>query len=195
MKDSVAPADFSARDPFAGVDRLFVERWSPRSYRREPIPEQDLKAIMDAARFSPSSYNEQPWLFITCTEQSHDRFVELLVEVNRQWAANAPVIGFVLARRDFTGRERANRHAVFDSGAAWMALTLQARLLGYHTHGMAGIDYEAVATTFDLDPTVYEVICGFTIGRRDGPEKLPETLAAREQPSPRRPLDEIWQQR
>lgn len=195
MNDSLAPADFSARDAAASVDRLFVERWSPRSYRRDPIPEQDLKTIIDAARFSPSCYNDQPWLFITCTEQSHDRFAELLIEANQKWAANAPVIGFLVARKHFSGGDRPNHHARFDCGAAWLAMTLQARMLGYYTHGMAGIHYDAVAEAFDLDAAEYDVVCGFTIGHRDAPEKLPEKTAAKEHPSPRRPLGEIWQQR
>ncbi|NNL56862.1 MAG: nitroreductase, partial [Pseudomonadales bacterium] len=124
------PVDFSVRDAAAGVNNLFVQRWSPRAYLPTLIPEHDLHTIFDAARWSPSCYNEQPWQFISSTPATHAQFLRLLVEANQQWAKHAPVLGFVIANKYFARNGKPNVHALFDAGAAWMAVNLQASLLG-----------------------------------------------------------------
>lgn len=85
-----------------------------------------------------------------------------------------------------------NRYSAFDTGAAWMAMSLQARLLGLYTHGMGGINHEAVYKAFDIDPQETEVICGFALGALGDPQQLPECFRDNEKPSPRRPLQDIW---
>ena len=179
--------DFTARDASDGVAPIFVQRWSPRAYRDEPIPERDLCTIMDAARWSPSCYNEQPWLFITSTPATHQQFVGLLVEANQRWAKSAPVIGFALAAKNFSHNGKANAHAAFDTGAAWMAIALQASMLGYYAHGMGGIEYEAVYQQLGIDAETYQLICGFALGRVD--------TTADEQITTRKSLQDIWQPR
>lgn len=186
--------NFDQRDPAPGVDPLFVERWSPRALRKADIPETDLRAIFDAARWSPSCYNEQPWRFVTSTPASFAVFLDLLVEANQAWARNAAVLGFLFADRKFARNGSANDLAVFDSGAAWMAMTLQARKLGLYTHGMAGIAWDRAHAALGMDPERYALCAGFAIGVLDRPDALPEPARAMEQPSPRRPLAEIWRQ-
>ncbi|MGB5325916.1 MAG: nitroreductase family protein [Pseudomonadales bacterium] len=178
--------DFSARQAAAGVDRLFVERWSPRAYLPEDVSEADQAVIFDAARWSPSCFNEQPWRFVTCTKTSHADFLACLVEANQQWAASAPVLGFVLARLQFLRNGKANHHAVFDTGAAWLAVNLQAQRLGYQAHGMAGVDFDAAARLLQVDTRRERVICAFTLGVPD--------LAAKETITERKALTEAWQQ-
>ena len=119
------------------ADKVFIERWSPRSFVSDTIPELDLKKIIDAARWSPSTINEQPWLFFTASREASkfQEFVKCLNEGNKVWAKHSSVIGFVIARRFFKNKPKENSLADFDCGAAWMALTIQARLLGYYTHG------------------------------------------------------------
>ncbi|MDD5708685.1 MAG: nitroreductase family protein, partial [Kiritimatiellae bacterium] len=120
---------------------MFVDRWSPRAYLPEPIPEHQIRMLFEAARWAPSCFNEQPWLFVYATsEADRSRFAAALVEKNRAWAGIAPLLIFVLARRNFRQSGKQNRHAAFDSGAAWMSLALQARKLGLYAHGMAGFD-------------------------------------------------------
>jgi nitroreductase len=109
------------------------------------------------------------------------------------------LIGFILAENKFYGMaaqmlgERAdNRYALFDTGAAWMAMTLQARMLGLYTHGMGGINHEAVYQAFDIDPQETDVVCGFALGALGEPQQLPERLRDNEKPSPRRALKDIW---
>ena len=136
---------FENRHPTHGADRFFIERWSPRAYSSEPIDEPTLTTLMDAARWSPSCFNDQPWRFYTSTPQTRDAYLGLLLEGNQVWAATAPVIGFLCAQKRFSATGEPNGYNAFDAGAAWMAMTMQARLLGLYTHGMGGIDKAAVA--------------------------------------------------
>lgn len=180
-----------SRTPEAEVDALFVERWSPRAFDPSPIDEATLNTLFEAARWAPSCFNEQPWLFLyAATEAERDRFCGLLAEANQVWAKRAPVLAFALARKHFTRNGKPNRHAMFDTGAAWMSLTLQARMLGLYTHGMAGIDVDAIRAELGV-PDDYEVVCGIAIGRIGDPATLPEEKREMEQPNSRKPLAEV----
>lgn len=184
--------DFGDRKPEPLTDKLFSERWSPRSFKKAPIPEVALEAIFDAARWSPSSFNEQPWQFITTTDQHFKLFLSLLVDANQVWAQHASLLGFIVARRNFTYNDKNNSTASFDCGAAWMAMTLQAKLFGLFTHAMVGIKYDAAYTALDINPDTHQVICGFALGALDSAGNLPEGLRDKEKPSPRRALKDIW---
>lgn len=174
---------FQGRQSLEGVDEMFVQRWSPRQYSDAPVPERDLSIMLEAARWSPSAYNEQPWRFFTSTPESREKFLGLLVDANQKWAASAPVIGFLVASTHFSRNDKVNPHAEFDSGSAWMAFNLQASLLGYKAHGMAGIHYDQVCEFLGLDPATHRVICGFTLGVS---AELPDSLTER------KPLEEVW---
>ncbi len=191
MYPSPYQPDFSKRDPYPGVDPMFPTRWSPRALVKTAIAEEDLLRIFDAARWAPSSYNEQPWRFLVSTTETFDTFLGLLVEANQKWAQNASVLGFVVAKRHFTHNDKPNDCAVFDCGSAWMSMTFQARLLGLYTHGMAGIKKDAIYTTFGIDRERFEVVAGFAIGVLDARETLPKPYIDWEVPSPRKPLAEI----
>ena len=179
------------RVPSAQVDPLFVNRWSPRSFAAEPLSDAEIASLFEGARWSPSSFNGQPWLFLYETD-GPDRplFDSVLMPRNRAWASKAPLVGFIFANtRTPDGREP--RTAQFDTGAAWMALALQARLLGIYTHAMAGIDRDAAHEKLGVDAQHYTVMCGFAAGRIGPRDALPPELQQREQPSDRKPLSEI----
>jgi nitroreductase len=186
--------DFSHRDPAAGVDEFFSHRWSPRSFRKVAIPAATLTAIIDAARWSPSCFNEQPWLILTsATAEDFALYLSLLNEKNQEWAVNASVLGFMAARRHFDHNGKANRWAAFDTGSAWMALTMQARKFGLYTHGMGGIKFEEIYPQLGIPAAEFEVICGFAIGAIDRPERLPsEEFREMEVPSGRQALAAMW---
>jgi len=186
---SSAP-DFSLRDPEEGVNELFHQRWSPRTFKSMPIPKENLRMIFDAARWTPSCYNEQPWLFITSTEKTHHIFANLLLEGNQTWAKSAPVIGFVIANRHFQRNGKENGFFEFDSGAAWMSLTMQARKLGLYTHGMGGVKFDEVYTALNIDVNQKQVLCAFALGELEEAENAEERVTA----SPRKPLADIWQE-
>lgn len=185
--------DYGQRDPLQNVDTLFPQRWSPRSFKKVDIPDEVITAIMEAARWSPSCFNEQPWRIITSTGPADfPKFLDLLTEGNQKWAKNASLLGFIVAKKQFSHNESPNSLAQFDCGATWLALTLQARLYGLYTHGMGGIHKAQIYDAFNIPQDEYEVIAGFALGVLDAPDKLPESLQEREIPSARKSLGEIW---
>ncbi len=186
--------DFSRRDPAHEVEEFLWQRWSPRSFKKMEIPTETLNAIFDAARWSTSCFNEQPWLIMTSsTPEEFELYHSLLTEKNQVWAINASLLGFMAARRTFSHNGKPNRWAAFDTGSAWMCLTLQARRFGLYTHGMGGIKLAEVYRELAIPEEQYEVICGFALGAIDQPARLPtEDLREREVPSERKPLAEIW---
>lgn len=189
--------NFANRSPKSHVNDLFVKRWSPRSFKKTKFSATTLSTIIDAARWSPSCFNEQPWLFVTATQvdkEDYSQFLNLLNDKNQTWAKNASVLGFIFARRNFSHNDKANDWSVFDCGSAWMAMTLQARMLGLYTHGMAGIEKQETYRTLNISENDYEIICGFALGVIDTPEKLSDEFQEKEVPSERKPLSKIWQQ-
>ena len=178
------------------VDRLFIDRWSPRSFSPEPLSEDEINTLFEAARWAPSSGNSQPWHFYYATEgPGRKLFNSMLNESNRRWAPNAPRMMYVVARTVAEdGRVRGT--ASFDTGAAWMSLALQARLMGLYAHAMGGIQRDRVYEVLGLSKNHFDVVCGVAVGRHAGTGQLPEDLQERERPSARNPIDKIasnWQ--
>lgn len=188
------PPDFGNRGPRPGVAPEFPHRWSPRSFVKTSLPPEELAILVEAARWAPSAYNEQPWRILTSTDDSFPTFLGLLAAPNQKWAKNAAVLGFMLAKQTFSHNGKPNAWAVYDCGSAWMSLTLQARKLGLYTHGMAGIDKAGIAGTFGVDTKEFEVVAGFAIGLLNLRERLEKPFLDWETPSARKPLDEIWKQ-
>jgi nitroreductase len=180
------------RVPEVNIDSMFLDRWSPRAFLPEPLHPDEIRALFEAARWAPSASNDQPWLFVYAVgEEDRRRFAATLVEWNQRWAPSAPLLGYVLARRNLAGKSSPNATALFDAGAAWMSLSLQAHKLGLHAHGMGGFDKEKAITALGVPADRYEVIAAFVVGRRGEPASLPEDLRERELPSLRKPLAEV----
>lgn len=184
------------RDPGHPIDPLFVQRWSPRAFDAQPMPEGDLLTLMEAARWAPSAFNHQPWRFLySLRGDAHwADFTGLLDEFNATWAWRASALVVVLSDMLMPGREPgrlvpAPTHS-FDAGAAWAQLALQATRLGYHTHGMAGIDFDKARTVLRVPPR-FRVEIAVAVGRQADPAVLPEALRPHEQPSRRHPLHDI----
>lgn len=176
------------------VDRLFLERWSPRAFDGSGVAQHDLDTILDAARWAPSAFNYQPWRFLYAHRDSPDwaRFLGLLLPFNAAWAARAGVLLFILSDRLIeTGGSSppapSHSHS-FDAGAAWALLALQATQLGYHSHGMSGIDLEKARQELEV-PDRFRIEAAVALGRRAEKDILPENLQAREAPSERHDLD------
>lgn len=178
------------------VDPLFIERWSPRSFDGKALSEQQLLTILEAASWAPSAYNAQPWRFVYALKGTpeFDRLLEPLVEFNQSWARNAGALVFIVSRTHFDPKDGAEAQPIyshsFDAGAAWGHLAIQAHLLGLHTHGMTGLDFDRAREVLEL-PKGYRVEAAVAIGTRADAERLPEPLRAREEPSTRRPISEI----
>ena len=180
------------RIPENEVDALFTDRWSPRSFVDEPLSESQIAALFEAARWAPSCFNDQPWHFrYAVSVEDRKIFGEALVEKNREWAQHAPLLLFVLARKNFGASGKPNRHATFDAGAAWMSLALQARSLGLYAHGMAGFSVDKAAEVMNVSLDEYDIMAAVAVGRRDEPEKLSEDMAKAEKPNGRKPFSEV----
>ena len=193
MPQAPYTVDFSARED-ALADQDFVQRWSPRAFDGSALPQDTLQTIFDAARWSPSAFNGQPWrIFSSQADRSDfERFLKLLIERNQQWAQNASVLGFMIAKKHFEGGGKENRCHQFDCGFAWAAMTFQANRLGLYTHGMAGIQLEKIYDEFGIDREKYLVIAGFAIGKLTLPDTLPASFQAKEKPSPRKALRDVY---
>ncbi len=178
------------------IHQLFLDRWSPRAFTGEAIPQSVLFTLFEAARWAPSSYNSQPWRFLYATrDNAHwDKFLGLLNEFNQSWAKTGSAIVFVVSETTMVvpGRDsRVPSHShSFDAGAAWGSLALQASLLDWHAHGMVGIELDRIRTELNV-PDDHRIEAGIVIGKLGPKTLLPEALQAREFPSPRKPVAEI----
>lgn len=176
----------------ASVDPMFIERWSPRAFDPSPLSEETVKTLFEAAKWAPSCANEQPWLFLyAVTKKDLSLFLDLLVDGNKIWAKNAPMLIFLFARRNNASDGKPNNWAKFDCGAAWMSLTMQARKLGLYTHGMAGIHMDKVCGALGVPESEYDPVCAIAVGRYGDKDALPEKLKARETPNERKPLSAV----
>lgn len=125
------------------IDRIFVDRWSPRAMSGAEIPEHELLTLFEAARWAPSSYNAQPWRMLYARRASPQWpvFLDLLADMNKAWARHAAALVLFVSRKvnDKTGQPSITHS--FDTGAAWGFFALQGFLKGYAVHGMQGFDY------------------------------------------------------
>jgi nitroreductase len=188
-QSALAAAAERHRDPDHDVEPLFVRRWSPRAMTGEPLAEETYLPLFEAARWAPSSYNNQGWRFVYATRESDDwdRFLDLLAEPNQAWARDAALLVVVGSKETFDhNAEQARTHS-FDAGAAWQNLALEGARRGLAVHAMQGFDYEAAheAVEFPDDVAVEATVA---VGERADPETLPDELAEREAPSDRKPL-------
>lgn len=180
------------RKPEYEIENLFLRRWSPRSFTGEEIPDSVLMSFFEAARWAPSSANNQPWRFIYAKRGSPEwaQLFNLLAPGNQAWCVNASVLIVMVSRKMMESNNGPNPTHSFDTGSAWENLSLQAVLSGWYTHGMAGFDYERARTDLQI-PNEFQVEAMCAIGKLAPKENLPERYQSREFPSNRRPLSEI----
>jgi len=178
------------------IDRQFLDRWSPRAFTDDTLPEATLLTFLEAARWAPSSYNSQPWRFVYARRgTAHwSRFLGFLNDFNRGWAQHAAAIVIVLSKKTFVPPGAKDPVASpthsFDSGAAWAQFGLQASLSGWKAHGLAGIERERIRAELAI-PDDYTIEAALAIGRAGDPAQLSEALRARELPNGRLPLAAI----
>ncbi len=174
------------------IDELFVKRWSPRAMSGEQIEMETLMTLFEAARWAPSSNNNQPWRFLFARRETElwPLFFDLLTESNRIWAYRAAVLIVVVSKTTFDLNDKPSRTHTFDTGAAWENLALQGALKGLVVHGMQGFDYDRAKVTLRI-PDGYQVEAMIAIGRHGLKEELPEHLREREFPSDRKELADV----
>jgi nitroreductase len=165
-----------------GVLPIIHQRWSARSFSDREVSRADLARIFEAARWAPSSNNEQPWLFLTGMRGSatYQKIFSTLVGFNKGWAGSAPVLILGLASAKFARNGADNAHALYDLGAATSYLTLQAAALGLTSHQMAGYDHSAARLAFGISED-YVLGSAVALGYQGEPGALSdENLIARE---------------
>lgn len=179
------------RKPEYSVDEIFLNRWSPRAMSGEKIDEKILFQLFEAARWAPSSNNNQPWRFIYARrDEKHWRsFFDILAEGNQVWAKNAAVLIVVISKTTFDNNKHARTHS-YDAGAAWENFALQGSLLGLVVHGMQGFDYDKAKEVLGI-PDDYQVEAMIAVGKPGRKEDLPDYQQEREFPSSRKSIAEI----
>jgi nitroreductase len=182
----------SRRAPAAyPIHELLLERWSPRAFADRPVEPEVLRRLFEAARWAPSSYNEQPWAFCVATRdqpEAYARILSCLIEFNQTWARSAPVLMIPVTHLTFERNGQPNRHAFHDVGLAMAQLTVQATAEGLAVHQMAGILPDKAREVLGL-PEGWEAVTGVAFGYAGDPATLSEELRKRElAPRTRKPL-------
>jgi nitroreductase len=173
------------------------------SLRRSPyaidpnkaVSETDLQALFEAARWSASASNVQPWRYVVGVkgrqQATWDKVFEALLAGNQPWAKNAPVLALGIAQTHLEHNGKPNGTALHDLGAASASLTVEATARGLHVHQMAGLDPQRAHASFGLDKGLV-VLTAIAIGYAGAPEAVAAEYFAREaKPRLRKPLNEI----
>jgi nitroreductase len=190
MTEELTEEAKAARHADHDVDAIFLNRWSPRAFSSEPVDDETLMRAFEAARWAPSSYNEQPWRFIIArTPEDREKFYDFLTPGNQAWNKNVPVLVVVISKKTFTHDGLTNLTNQFDAGCAWGYLALGAYQNGLITHGMVGFDHGKVRTVLEV-PDDYDILAMIAIGKRGDISDLPPAVQAREKISDRRPIAE-----
>ena len=166
------------------IDRLLGERWSPRAFDPDrAIEREQMDALMEAARWAPSCFNEQPWRFVFCNRHDDEvawQFaVSCLAPKNQLWARNAPLLILACASETFSRNGKPNRWAHYDTGAASENICLQATSMGLFAHQMGGFDPERANEVFRIPPNT-TAIAMIAVGYYGEPGELDSDYAASE---------------
>lgn len=177
------------------VDPLFYQRWSPRAFQGYEISDRELKTLFEAAKWAPSCFNEQPWLFLYTKKSSEHwpLFLGFLVEMNQSWAKEASVLIVLISNKNFSRNNKPNESHTLDSGSSWQSLALQAHLMGLAAHGMAGFDKDAARRGLNI-PENYQLEMMIAVGKPGPKELLAKSLQEKEIPSSRKKLSEIMRE-
>ena len=165
------------------INPIFLDRWSPRSFTGEPISDDDLFTIFEAARWAPSASNLQPWRFLHAKRDSADwpRFLAPIADGNKKWVKDTAVLVAILSKRTrqpSVGAPVENYSSSFDTGAAWACLALQASLMGWAAHAMGGFERQRAIADLGI-PDDYRIECMMAIGRYKPETETPATPNAR----------------
>ncbi len=180
------------------IHTIIANRWSGRAYdATKPVTQTQIISLLEAARWAPSCYGDQPWRFIVW-DKSKDattwgKAFDCISPGNQAWVKDAPALVLVCADTLFNHNQKPNRWGAYDTGAAAVSLCLQATSLGLMTHQMGGFDSDKARAAFNI-PEQYELMSMLSVGYAIADmESLEAELKAREMaPRKRRPLGELF---
>ncbi|MGA8728681.1 MAG: nitroreductase family protein [Terracidiphilus sp.] len=169
-----------------GILPVIEQRWSPRAFADREVSTADLAKVFEAARWAPSSNNEQPWGYLLGFRNSdtHEKIASALMGFNQAWAPKAPVLILGVTRTRFARNGNPNNYALYDLGAATAFLILQAMSMGLHTHQMAGFDHEVARKALGI-PEEYALGSVMALGYQDHPATLPNDKLVETETMPR----------
>ena len=176
------------------VNTLFLDRWSPRAFEKGGVSLEQLRTLFEAARWAPSCFNDQPWEFkVAHTDDALVRFRPILVDANRAWTDQVPVLAVLFARLHFTQNQKPNAWAQFDCGSAWTSIALHAQQMGLAAHAMAGFHEEVAYKVCGVSPETHKALCVIAIGQPAHRQALSPEALEREKPNARKPLSDVVQ--
>ena len=173
------------------INDIFLKRYSPRAMSGEAISKEELMTLFEAARWAPSSRNEQPWRFLYALKGAKDfeLFFSFLVEANQVWCKNAGALIIGLSNKNSSDGKFNSKHSL-DAGSAWENFALQGANMSLVIHGMGGYIEESIINELNI-PDNYQIELMIAVGKPGKVENLPEKLQEREIPSQRKDLNEI----
>ena len=175
------------------INPIIAHRWSPRAFSSKPVEQDKITALLEAARWSSSAFNEQPWRFIVGKEQddSWKKILESLVEWNRNWAKTSPLLILNIAKLNFTHNNKPNDIALYDLGQAVSSMTLEAVHQDLFSHQMTGFDSKKAEELFNI-PEGFKAVSVTAFGYYGDPADIPEDIAKMEKNErSRKDLNEI----
>lgn len=190
MSFQIPPIVSQNRHPNYPIHPLLYSRWSPRAMSGGSITKDQLKSLVEAARWAPSSSNLQPWTFLYAHRDSQHWpiYFEFLNEFNQLWAKDAAVLVVVVAQTEQDGHK--NSTAQFDTGAAWQNLALEATSQKLIAHGIGGFDQKQATQKLAV-PDTHQVMAMIAIGKPGSLSNINERMHKQEKPNQRQPLEEI----
>ena len=175
------------------ISEIIAKRWSARAFSTKPVENSKLLSILEAARWAPSSRNEQPWRYIVFTNENPEMLKKaqsVLKEIN-DYAKRAPILICAISKKTYSENGNPNRLYFHDLGAANENMFLEAFNQGLIMHEMGGFDVQKARDVFNV-PEEYEVGIMIAIGYQDTYHVLPDRLREKVfTPRVRKPLSEI----
>lgn len=171
---------------------LLLNRCSPRAMSGEPITNEEILSLFEAARWAPSSFNSQPWRFLFAKRDTPQwpLFFNLLVDFNKEWCQKAALLGLIASATCYEKNQKPSPSHALDTGAAWENLNLEGAHRKLVVHGMSGFDYAKARTILKI-PQDFEVLAMFAVGRSGNINDLSPALRAKEVPSNRKKVEEF----
>ena len=171
-------------DTLVPINDLIASRWSGRAYDAErTVGDEQIIALLEAARWAPSCFGDQPWRYIICNKSADlpawERAFSCLVEGNQSWAKDAPVLILSVADGIMSRTGKPNRWAQHDTGAASMNICIQAAEFDLMVHQMGGFDADKARQLFSI-PEQCTPMAMMTIGYQLPREKIPADSKERE---------------
>lgn len=168
----------------APIHEVIANRWSPRAFDpAKYVSHQDLTSVIEAARWAPSCFNDQPWRYVICNKASDagawQGALSVIADKNQLWAKNAPVLIMAVAMANFGHNGKPNRWSAYDTGAASLGLCLQATALGLIVHQMGGFDPDRARQVLGL-PDDCTPMAMMALGYQAAAETLAEDFQAGE---------------